>query len=65
MEPGELSEARSCKAVCVVKPNQPFNVVLRALRSFANINPEGTKKKDYLPFVSISNLEIVQSYSQE
>jgi len=59
LEPMSLSEFKPCKAVCVIKPNQNFNVVIRVLKSFANLNPEGVKKKDYKPFVTIAKIDLV------
>ena len=49
-------------AVCVIKPNQPMNVVLRVLKQIANINIEGRKQeltsKDP-HFLKISNFKLM------
>ena len=50
-------------AVCVIKPNQPFNVLLRSLKSIANINPQGLTPKDQ-NYVSISKIEYVTKYNK-
>ena len=42
-----LEESKSSLAVCVIKPNQPMQTVLRALRSIANnLNPDGLSPTD-------------------
>jgi hypothetical protein len=52
----ESQELQPSMAVCVIKPNQSFNMVIRALRSIANnINPEGLNHDDPT-FVKISDL---------
>lgn len=60
---GSLSSSSNiCSGVCVIKPNQPINVILRALKSIANLNPEGLAHT--VPdFVKISKIESVPSYS--
>jgi len=48
--------------VCLIKPNQPMNVILRVLKQIANINIEG-KKLELTPkdphFLKIGNLKFV------
>lgn len=60
---GSLSSTSNiCSGVCVIKPNQPVNVILRTLKSIANLNPEGLAHT--VPdFVQISRIESVPSYS--
>lgn len=48
----------------MIKPNQPLNVVLRALKSIANINPDGLSHQDP-NYVSISKIEYIAGYSQK
>jgi hypothetical protein len=58
-------EQQPSLAVCVIKPNQTFNMVIRALRSIANnINPEGLNFDDPT-FVKISDLQMIPTYTQE
>lgn len=62
---GSLSSSSNiCSGVCVIKPNQPINVIMRALKSIANLNPEGLAHTDP-SFVRISRIESVPSYSAE
>lgn len=51
-------------ATIVIKPNQPINVVMRALKSIANINPDGVSHKDP-NYVTISKIEYLPGYSQK
>ena len=61
----DTQEQQPSLAVCVIKPNQSFNMVIRALRSIANnINPDGLNHDDPT-FVKISDLQMVPSYTQE
>jgi hypothetical protein len=61
----DTQEQQPSLAVCVIKPNQTFNMVIRALRSIANnINPDGLSHDDP-NYVKISDLQMVQSYTQE
>lgn len=53
-----------CLATIVIKPNQPLNVVLRALKSIANLNPEGLSHNDP-NYVAISKIEYIAGYSQK
>jgi hypothetical protein len=49
----------------VIKPNQNFNMVIRALRSIANnINPD-TLNHDDPTFVKISDIQMISSYTQD
>jgi len=58
-------EQQPSLAVCVIKPNQNFNMVIRALRSIANnINPDGLNHDDPT-FVKISDLQMIPTYTQE
>lgn len=41
-----LEAGKPASAICVIKPNQPINVVIRSLKAMANINPEGLTYKD-------------------
>lgn len=41
-----LEAGKPASAICVIKPNQPSNVVIRSLKAMANINPEGLTYKD-------------------
>lgn len=64
---GSLTSDQSsniCSGVCVIKPNQPINVVMRTLKSIANMNPEGLAYTEP-GFVQITNIESVAGYSQE
>jgi len=51
-------------ATIVIKPNQPLNVVLRVLKSIANINLDGLSHKDP-NYVSISKIEYIAGYNQK
>lgn len=53
-----------CSGVCVIKPNQPLNVIMRTLKSIANMNPEELAYTEP-GFVQISKIESVSSYSPE
>lgn len=58
------SSSNHCSGVCVIKPNQPINVIMRTLKSIANLNPESLAYT--APgFVQISRIETYQSYSTE
>ena len=61
---GMPSSSNICSGVCVIKPNQPINVVMRTLKSIANVNPEG-QAYTAPGFVQISRIESVPSYSAE
>jgi len=63
-EPTALEAGKQSTAVCVIKPNQPFNVVLRSLKAIANLNPEGLTPKDP-NFVEIVKIEFIENYTQE
>ena len=61
----DSQELQPSLAVCVIKPNQSFNMVIRALRSIANnINPEGLNYDDPT-FVKISDIQMLSSYNQD
>lgn len=57
-----LDRIQSSRAVCVIKPNQPFNAVLRSLKSIANINAGSLTPKDP-NYAKISKIEFVPKYS--
>ena len=62
--PEAAGQGSKSLATLVIKPNQPLNVVLRALKSIANLNPDGLKKEDP-NYVSISKIEYITGYSQK
>lgn len=59
-----LDDAPPSSAICIIKPNQSLNVVLRTLRSIANINPDGLTFKDH-NYTFISKIEFVSGYSPD
>jgi len=61
---GPMAQPTPCLATCVIKPNQAMNVILRALKAIANINPDGLSHKDG-NYVHISKIEYVAGYSQQ
>ena len=58
-----LEEPESSSVVMVIKPNQNMNVIMRALRSIANMNPEGLKHT-HPSFLRVSSVEFLKSYTQ-
>lgn len=59
-----LEESKSSLAICVIKPNQPMQTVLRALRSIANnLNPEGLSPSDF-NFVKITDIQLLSGYTE-
>ena len=59
-----LEESKSSLAVCVIKPNQPMQTVLRALRSIANnLNPEGVSPSDP-NFVKITDIQLLSGFPE-
>lgn len=59
-----LEESKSSLAVCVIKPNQPMQTVLRALRSIANnLNPDGLAPSD-TNFVKITDIQLLHGYTE-
>ena len=59
-----LEESKASVAVCVIKPNQPMQTVLRALRSIANnLNPEGLSHTD-VNFVKITDIQFLSGYTE-
>lgn len=63
-ELASIEEGKQSSAICVIKPNQPFNVILRSLKSIANINPEGLTPKD-ANYIQITKIEYIEQYQQE
>jgi nucleoside diphosphate kinase len=60
-----LEGSKPSIAVCVMKPNQPMQTVLRALRSIANnLNPEGLAPSD-ANFVKIRDIQMLQGYDEK
>lgn len=51
-----------CSGICIIKPNQPIHVILRTLKSIANLNLEALSQSSP-GFVKISKIETVASYS--
>ena len=62
--PDGVAQLAPCVASCVIKPNQPFKVILRALKSIANLNPDGLGHRE-ANYLRISKIEYVPEYSQQ